>query len=118
MREFVGWGLMSLAALTAAINFYFSVLRYLLYRHMGWEYRFVSGLPVLGTICLVFALACVPQSMAAWLIAILIATVDTGGIPWFLIVILLEAFTWPKSVDSPSKKTPDKTDSLSVPPES
>jgi hypothetical protein len=107
MRDFIGWGLLSLAALIAAFNFYLSFLRGLIYRLMGWEYRWVSGIPVIGSICLALALLCISLSPAVWLCASLIAVFDTAGIPWFILVMFLAAFVWSKPVDADSKKTPD-----------
>jgi hypothetical protein len=107
MGQTIGWILLSLAAFIAAMNFYFSFLRYPIYRLMGWKYRWVSGAPVVGSIFLVVGLLFLWWLPAAWWRAGVIALFDTGGFPWFLVVMFLMTFVWSKPGDTRSEKHAD-----------
>ncbi len=80
---------MSLAALVAVGNFYLSLLRYPICHLFGWQYRHVSGLPMIGTVFCVVGMLFLWRLPLAWLCAGLIGLFDTAGLPWFLFVILV-----------------------------
>jgi hypothetical protein len=82
--ESVGWVALGLAALIGLLNFYLSFLRFPIYRYLGRPYRWMSGIPLIGSVCLVIALACVSGSVGAWIAAGVIAAIDTAGIPWIM----------------------------------
>jgi hypothetical protein len=100
----IGGGLLYIAALIAASNFFLSAVSFLVQRLMGWEYRLVSGLPVIGSVCLILALIGIPRSQTVWL-AVPIAIFDTAGIPWLLLVMFLDPFLWAKPNGAHARKT-------------
>ncbi len=83
--------LILLGALIAALNFYLSFPRYLVHHifHKGQPYKFVSGIPLIGSLLLwvgvlLFLLG------GAWkyaALAFIISLFDTGGIHWFFITL-------------------------------
>jgi hypothetical protein len=89
MSETIGWSAMALAALIGARNFYCAFPRRAIHRALGRDYRWDSGLPGVGTICLVAALACLWHVKSAWIVAGVLAVVDTGGLPWFVAVMAI-----------------------------
>jgi hypothetical protein len=86
----IGWIALGLAALIGALNFYLSWLRYPLYRLLGWEFHFVSGLPGIGTICLLLAIPCLWNVPGVWEAILAISIIDTGGLLWFLAIMTVE----------------------------
>lgn len=80
--------LFAVAAFIAVVNFYLSFVRALIYGWLGWECRNVSGIPLLGSLFLIAALLCVERTAPVWLLAIALISLDTGGLGWFLLIIL------------------------------
>ena len=72
--------------LTCLVNFYLSFLRYPLFKLRGREsqYRWVSGFPLIGSLLVVAAL--VIGGFRGWLfvLGLVLATIDTGGLHWFV----------------------------------
>jgi hypothetical protein len=106
MKEVIGWALISFAALIAAMNFYLSFLRFHVHRFMGWEYRWVSGAPLLGSIALLVAYLFLPQPLTLWL-AVPLSVIDTGGILWLLLTVFLMTFVWKKPDDGSAEQIRD-----------
>ncbi|MHC4718493.1 MAG: hypothetical protein ACYS5V_16095 [Planctomycetota bacterium] len=78
--------LLGLGGLVCCLNFYLSFLRYRVHRMRGGaqeSYRWVSGLPVVGS--LFVAISLIEFRRPAWLlaIAIVLILIDTGGLHWF-----------------------------------
>ncbi len=92
-----GWLLFSAGAIVCLVNFYLSCLRYPLHRLRGRApdtYQWVSGFPLVGSLLVVLAWlfwlrgeGWAPLDVAAWSLAL----IDTGGIHWFLLVMLAQA---------------------------
>lgn len=80
---------LALPTWVAVLNFYLSFLREPLYKLLGREPRFVSGLPIVGSLFLAVALCFVERTTSVWAFAAVILIIDTGGIPW-----LLGALVW------------------------
>ena len=94
-RDILALGLLGLAALIACTNLYLSLLRYPLHRLRGGSqegYRFVSGIPMVGTIALVFAGLIGSQNGWMFWPASIIFLADTGGLFWLLVVLVLMRF--------------------------
>jgi len=89
---------MGLATLIGAYNFYCSFLHWPLYKMLGRKYRWDSGAPGIGSLCLLVALAFLWQDRTAWIAAGVLAVVDTKGLPWFCGVMLVMSIL--KSRDS------------------
>jgi len=82
-----GYVLFGLAAIVAIVNFYLSFLRAPICRLLGGDPRNVTGIPAIGTLFLIGALICVERTQFAWAAAIVLAVLDTGGLPWFLLMV-------------------------------
>jgi hypothetical protein len=76
-----------------ALNFYLSFVRYANFYIAGptSEYRFVSGIPLTGSLVALACFVCFRLPHWAWLIGIICALADTGGIHWFLGTMLWHA---------------------------
>jgi len=71
----------------AALNFWLSFLRPVLWRRRHGsmdDYRFVSGLPGIGTFFAILACIVGFGGAAPAILALVALTLDTGGIPWFV----------------------------------
>src|SRR5690349_19056289 len=78
----VGFAIFGLGALVVWINFYTSFVRYPLHRLRGGtreDFRWVSGLPLVGSILLCLSTMFFGRSPVSW-IALAIALLDTGGV--------------------------------------
>ena len=78
---------LALAAAIGSLNFYLSWIRPWIYRlrHHSLEgYRYASGVPVFGTVLVTLALLVSAGSEPIAAVALLVLTIDTGGLPWFL----------------------------------
>lgn len=89
-----GWyGLLAVAgaALLGGLNAYLSWVRFPLYcwRHGSREgYRFVSGIPILGSVSGTLGTAAGWGDWRAAVLALVAAVIDPGGLPWFLIAMI------------------------------
>ncbi len=78
--------LFALGAFLTLSNVYLSFLRYPIHLARGGTretYRWVSGIPVLGSLLLWISICLLPSTRLKWL-ACLLSIFDTGGIHWFL----------------------------------
>jgi hypothetical protein len=83
-----GWALFTLAAVIAGLNFYLSFMRQPLYKWLGRESKFVSGLPLIGTVLLVLAHFFLQRSWFLWWGTVVVGIMDTGGLPWFVVTVM------------------------------
>ncbi|HEY7314040.1 MAG TPA: hypothetical protein VH643_32115 [Gemmataceae bacterium] len=91
MDLILGYTLFTVGALVSALNFYLSVLRYPLFRVFGWEYRWISGVPLIGSLLLAAA-SLLFWGLPLWFwVCLGMAVVDTGGPHWFVGSILWHA---------------------------
>jgi hypothetical protein len=94
MATNLSWILFGLGALFCLINFYISFLRYPLHRLRGLSkesYHWVSGFPLVGTLCVALSLGGlheVPGMIPAVIVLILM---DTGGLLWFIGVMIFQS---------------------------
>ncbi|MFQ5804069.1 MAG: hypothetical protein ACE5JQ_14355 [Candidatus Methylomirabilales bacterium] len=89
----LGYVSLIVGGFSCALNFYLSFLRYPLHklrRGGDVEYRWVSGIPVVGSLLVLMSLASL--HLETWLLyaALILMLVDTGGIHWFLGTMLYE----------------------------
>ena len=89
MRAIVTFIIAGLGALIALLNFYLSFIRYSLHHlsRKGQPYKFVSGIPFVGSILLWVAAAAFSSDgygrcAAA---ALTISLFDTGGVHWLIV---------------------------------
>lgn len=85
-----GWVLFALAAGVGGLNFYLSFLRVPLLRWLGRECSWVSGYPLFGNLLLAGAVPFLYHSPFFWWGAGVVALLDTGGLPWFVVILLWE----------------------------
>ena len=84
-----------LGCLITAFNFYCSVLRYLWFvlRRKKDDYKWVSGIPIYGSLFLWLAAAglAVAGARTLALLALCLTIFDNGGLRWFAVAMLVQA---------------------------
>ena len=86
-----------LAAFFAVSNFYLSFGRPLLFRlrHGTLEgYRFASGIPVIGNLLALIAVALAFGAIGTAVCVLVVVAFDTGGLPWFLVATWRDSSFW------------------------
>jgi hypothetical protein len=78
----------------AVLNFYLSFIRYPVFRWFwfDWQYRHISGIPLLGSVFLVPAAVYFGVTWTPWLLAVALCLLllDTGGVVWAVPILLRE----------------------------
>lgn len=78
----------------AVINFYLSFIRYPIFRWVwfDWQYRHISGVPLIGSVLLVPAAVYFGVTWEPGLLAVALSLVvlDTGGIAWAVPILVRE----------------------------
>jgi len=95
----VGIGCMVAAFAVALINFYLSFVRPLFFRFRNGSmnnFRFISGIPIVGTILIVLGALFGFGSVGVGAIGLLPVALDTGGSGWFLIATWKDGSLWEK----------------------
>ena len=82
----VAYVLLSFGGLLCVLNFYLSFLRYPLYKLRGKqsEYRWVSGIPLFGSVFVAVALVILREPFGIIVFGVILAALDTGGLHWFI----------------------------------
>jgi hypothetical protein len=96
-QKAAGLVLVAAAALVAGLNLYLAYLRPWRYRRRYGSrtgYRFVSGLPLLGTLLTVGGCLVAFGSAPVGLIGVLAALADPDGLPWFPVRTWRDAALW------------------------
>jgi len=90
MILFLGYSLLVLGAFVSLLNFYLSFLRVPLLRlsDRNAAVRNVSGFPIVGSAALWASLTLLHHSPPLVILAIAISLLDTGGVHWFLAVLI------------------------------
>lgn len=91
---FLKWLLFALGACLCALNFYLSFLRYPLYLRRGLpkeSYRFVSGIPLFGSLILFLLASYTSLPPVMFYAAVVLILADTGGIHWAVAAIAYHA---------------------------
>jgi hypothetical protein len=81
----LGLAFFGVGALVAGVNFYTSFVRYPLHRWRGGtreDFRWVSGFPVVGFMCLFVAAACLRDHPVLMWAALVVALLDTSAPHW------------------------------------
>jgi hypothetical protein len=89
----IAYASLGLGGAVCVLNFYLSFLRYPVHALRGKadEYRWVSGLPLLGSALVVLSLSLVQLPIWALVIGVIVAALDTGGMHWFVGVLAWQA---------------------------
>ncbi len=88
-----GWELLLPAGVFSLLNFYLSFVRPIAYRlrhHDMSEYKFVSGIPLFGPICLAIALLLCFGAVGTSTVGLAFCFVDTLGPIWLAVALLRE----------------------------
>ena len=93
----IGSVFLALATLVACLNFYLSWIRPFYFWLTKKEYKWVSGLPAFGTIFLIFAGILLPKNLYLGCFALVLIFMDTGGLPWFVLVMTYQWLCEPKN---------------------
>ena len=82
----IGLILLALGAFITLTNVYLSFVRYPVHLALGGTrktYRWVSGIPLIGSLCLWLSIPLLSSVGLRWFAAAL-SLLDTGGIHWFI----------------------------------
>ena len=85
------------AALLAALNFYLSFIRPLVFRRLHGSmtgFRHVSGIPMVGTVLAVFGALFGFGAAGSALLGLACIGIDTGGSVWFLVCTWRDRSFW------------------------
>ena len=88
---------LALGASIGSLNLYLSWIRPWIYRlrnHSLEGYRYASGAPVIGTVLVTLALLAGVGSKLIAAAGLLVLTIDTGGLPWFLVQTWSDKSLW------------------------
>lgn len=85
--------LMVVALLLSSLNLYLSFIRPALFRHRP-DYRFVSGIPLIGTLLIIAGTAVGWSAALPGLLGFIALLLDTGGLPWFIVATWSDASFW------------------------
>ncbi len=98
MREIIfdtiAWILFALGAWLSSLNFYLSFIRYPIHRFCGHpreSYKFVSGIPLIGSLFVALSFACSYHPTWFNVLRIGLILIDTGGLHWFAFTMLLDS---------------------------
>jgi len=86
----IGFALFAIGTLVTLCNFYLSWLRPLVHLLVGGTretYKWVSGIPLFGSVLLWISVPLLPSDLLRWIAAIL-SLFDTGGIHWFIATMI------------------------------
>lgn len=89
----VSLGLMTLAVLVSAMNFYLSFIRPARFQHKP-DYHFVSGIPMVGSLLVTAGSLIGFGSVIQAMVGIVALLIDTGGSVWFLIATWRDTGFW------------------------
>lgn len=95
--NFFGIGFVAVGALVAAINFYLSFIRFPLYiarHHSKKGFQFVSGIPMIGSICIISGVLSAFGSVDIALVGVAAFVLDTGGSGWFIVSTWRDGSLW------------------------
>ena len=79
------WALFALAGYFCALNFYITFFRFRVHRWRGLpseSFKFISGIPILGSLVLYLLVRYTPLPPALYYVGIVLICLDTGGIHW------------------------------------
>ncbi len=93
MTLILGYLAFALGAFLSLLNFYLSFVRVPLLRALCRPSRWVSGFPLVGSLLLVASAALLWRVRWLALCALGVAALDTGGLHWFLGVLLWMAIS-------------------------
>lgn len=88
---------LALSLLIAVVNFHLSFIRPLLHKRRTGSldgYKFVSGIPVVGTVLALLGLAIGYGATIPIYLAGVATILDTGGLPWLLIATWRDGSLW------------------------
>jgi len=91
MTTALAWIAFVLGTLVCLVNFYSSFLRYPIHRLRGLpkgSYRWESGIPLVGSLCVALSLLSLHSQPVVLPVAIILIAVDTGGLHWFIGVLI------------------------------
>ena len=93
--KLAAWALFAIGGYLCLINFYLSFLRYPIYLWRGHpkeSYRFISGIPVFGSLIVYLLLRHMDMPSAMHYVAMGLIAMDTGGLHWAIGNILYHSF--------------------------
>lgn len=92
--DFLKWAAFVFGAYLCLLNFYISFLRYRIHLWRGLpkeSYKFVSGIPLLGSLIVFLLVRCTNLPPAMQYAGVVLIVIDTGGIHWAIGNILYQS---------------------------
>jgi hypothetical protein len=96
MSAFLAWPAFVLGGSLCVLNFYLSFVSYPVHRLRGRSkesYRWVSGIPLVGSILVVLSLLHLHSLTALFAIGVALIAIDTAGIHWFVGTMIYQSFS-------------------------
>lgn len=90
LLSFVSYAVFVFGSHISLTNFYLSFLRYPIYRLRGGDeraYKWISGIPILGSLCIVVSMLLINMPDWLWWLGLILALLDTAGLHWFVAVM-------------------------------
>ncbi len=78
----------AVGSLISLLNFYFSFLRYGVYKLLKRKYKWESGIPLFGSLFLFVSLLFLYKNPYILILGIALILMDTGGILWFIAIMI------------------------------
>ena len=77
-----------LGGVICLLNFYLSFLRYPIYKLLKKEYKWVSGVPVLGSVFAAVSLLFLYEITWMLISGLVFIAIDMGGLHWFAVFMI------------------------------
>jgi hypothetical protein len=96
IASMIGYACFAMGALACCANFYLSYVRYPIHRLLfgSAQYRWISGLPLFGTVLLVIGFFAMLPFSYSTLLAVVLLTIDTAGPLWFVMTTWHDDSLW------------------------
>jgi hypothetical protein len=98
----LAWIAFALGAFLCILNFHLSFTRYAWHRLRGLpreSYKHISGFPIFGSLFVALSLLKFHNIIAMVIAGIVLILIDTGGLHWFIGVMLYHAVSSKRKID-------------------
>lgn len=102
MRMLFGWFFLLLGIYIGLFNFHLSFTRPLYYRWRGRPCKFISGVPLIGSVSFILAILLYKFDPLIWITALIVAMADTSGIHFCILLLIGEFLFHPRNIRSSS----------------
>jgi hypothetical protein len=96
LAHVVGWSFLSLAVFLGITNFFLVFIRPAYYWLRKEKCQFISTIPLIGNICLIFASLLLHDKTISGVVVVALLCLDAEGLPWI--------FVWRKQKADPTER--------------